>query len=176
MKIQVNSDNTVAVDARLVSFVKEEVGRALGRFAARLTRVEVHLSDVNKAKTGEEDKLCLVEVRPAGARPLSARAQSRKMATAISGALGKMRRALTTFFGKLGKAGPSTAAPSRRASRKALLKAAPSRPARKAAVKKTAAQKATAEKAAPQELTEASARGPKKKRIYQARRKAWPNR
>jgi hypothetical protein len=175
LKIQVNSDNTVAVDTRLASFVEEEAGRALGRFAARLTRVEVHLSDVDKAKTGKEDKVCLVEVRPSGARPLSASAQSRKMATAISGALAKMRRALTTFFGKLGQEGSSSPAAARRASKRTSAKEASSRPAKKTAVKETA-RKTAPKKPASQPATGAGARGPKKKGIYRARRKAWPNR
>jgi hypothetical protein len=78
MKIQVNSDNTIAVDASMTRFVKCEVNRVLARFAKRLTRVEVHLSDVDKRKTGQADKRCLIEVRPAGARPLSVSAKATK--------------------------------------------------------------------------------------------------
>ena len=70
MKIQVNSDKTIAADARLMSFVQGEVNRILERFAAKLTRVEVHLSGIDNRKTGQADKRCLVEARPAGARPL----------------------------------------------------------------------------------------------------------
>ena len=50
MTIQVNSDNTIAVDASLMRFVKGEVSRILGRFAKKLTRVEVHLSDVDNTE------------------------------------------------------------------------------------------------------------------------------
>ena len=46
MKIQVNSDKTIAVDAGLIRFIEGEVRRLLDRFAIRLTRVEIHLSDV----------------------------------------------------------------------------------------------------------------------------------
>ena len=69
MKIQVNSDKTIAVDASLTRFVEGEVRRVLARFAKRLTRVEVHLSDVDSRKTGQADKRCLLEARPAGDRP-----------------------------------------------------------------------------------------------------------
>jgi ribosomal subunit interface protein len=100
MKVQVNSDNTIAVDASLMRFVEGQVNRLLARFAKRLTRVEVHLSDVDNQKTGQADKRCLIEVRPAGARPLSASAKATKMASAVGTALGKMQRLLTTFFGK----------------------------------------------------------------------------
>ena len=67
MKIQVNSDKTIAVDASLTRYVEGEVGRVLGRFAVRLTRVEIHLSDIDNGKTGKADKRCLIEVRPMGA-------------------------------------------------------------------------------------------------------------
>ena len=103
MKIQVNSDKTIAVDASLTRFVEGEVSRVLRRFAARLTRVEVHLSDVDNRKTGQADKRCLVEARPAGARPLSTSAKATKMASAVGDALGKMQRSLTTFLGRTGR-------------------------------------------------------------------------
>jgi hypothetical protein len=101
MKIQVNSDNTIAVDANLISFVEQEVDRVLGRFADRLTRVEVHLSDINSIRSsGQPDKRCLIEARPKGARPLAADATEPKLAMAVGAAAGKLRRALTTFFAK----------------------------------------------------------------------------
>jgi hypothetical protein len=79
MKIQVNSDKTITVDASLIRFVEGEVRRVLGRFAIRLTRAEIHLSDVDNRKRGQTDKRCLIEVRPTGARPLSASALATKM-------------------------------------------------------------------------------------------------
>lgn len=103
MKIQVNSDKTIAVDASLTRFVEGEVRRVLARFAKRLTRVEVHLSDVDSRKTGQADKRCLIEARPAGDRPVSASAKATRMASAIGEAAGKMQRLLTTFFGRRGR-------------------------------------------------------------------------
>jgi len=100
MKIQVNSDKTIAVDASLTRFVEGEVSRVLGRFATKLTRVEIHLSDLSHMKAGQGNKRCLVEVRPAGARPVSASAKATQMASAIGQAMGKMQRSLTTFFGR----------------------------------------------------------------------------
>ena len=156
MKIQVNSDNSIAVDASMTRFVKGEVKRVLARFAKRLTRVEVHLSDVDKRKTGQADKRCLIEVRPAGARPLSVSAKATKMAAAVGQALGKMQRSLTTFFGRRGRPAV-TVSKGMKATRPAKKKAA----VKKASVKKP---------------TKLSPRGPKKKGIYRARRKSWPTR
>ena len=157
MKIQVNSDKTIAVDASLTRFVEGEVNRILSRFATKLTRVEVHLSDVDNTKTGQADKRCLIEARPAGGRPLSASAKATKMASAIGEAAGKMQRSLTTFFG--------------RKERPAAAISVPMAAARKSVVKKTAVKKAAVKKP-----TKLSPRGPKKKGIYQARRKSWPSR
>lgn len=100
MKIQVNSDKTIAVDTSLTQFVETEANRILARFAKKLTRVEVHLSDVDNKKSGQADKRCLVEARPEGARPLTASAKATHMAPAVHEALGKMQRSLTTFFAK----------------------------------------------------------------------------
>ena len=169
MKIQVNSDKTIAVDASLTRFVEGEVSRLLSRFAIRLTRVEIHLSDVDNQKTGQADKRCLIEVRPAGARPLSASANATKLASAVTQALGKMQRSLTTFFGRkerLAAVSARVSTAKKGAAKKAVAEQAALGAKKKAAVKKVAARKPT----------KLSTRGPKKKRIYQARRKSWPTR
>ncbi len=100
MKIQINGDHTIVVDTGLKDFVEHEVSRLLDRFAMRLTRVEVHLSDIDNKKTGTADKRCLVEVRPAGSRPLTVSARSANLPYAVDEALRKMQRSLTTFFGR----------------------------------------------------------------------------
>jgi ribosome-associated translation inhibitor RaiA len=165
MKIQVNSDKTIDVDANLTRSIEDEVTRVLGRFATKLTRVEIHLSDVDKKKMGQADKRCLIEVRPMGARPLTASARDTKMSTSISGALAKMQRSLTTFFGRRGRPAAEISAPvlvaEKTLTRKTTL----------GAEKKTTVNKAPVEKPA-----KLSPRGPKGKGIYQARRKSWPTR
>lgn len=165
MKIQVNSDKTIAVDARLTRFVEDEVSRILSRFARRLTRVEVHLSDVDNRKTGQADKRCLIEARPMGAQPRSASAKTTKLASAVDEALGKMERSLTTFFGRRGRPAAAASAPASTAKKKVVRKTT-------LGTKKRVAVKKAAEK----KPTKLSPRGPKKKRIYQARRKPWPAR
>jgi ribosome-associated translation inhibitor RaiA len=161
MKIQVNSDKTIAVDASMIRFVQSDVRSVLGRFAAKVTRVEVHLSDVENRKTSRADKRCLVEVRPAGARPLAASATDSKLGSAVHEALRKMQRLLTTFFGRMGRT--AAVAVSTRASAASKTTRGTKK---KAAAKKSAARR-------PKKL---SSRRPKKKWIYQARRKPWPAR
>ena len=73
MKIQINSNKQVTVDAALSGAIESNVNAARGRFARRLTRLEIHLSDTNSSsKTGLRDKRCLLEARPAGQQPSSA--------------------------------------------------------------------------------------------------------
>jgi sulfur relay (sulfurtransferase) DsrC/TusE family protein len=166
MKIQANSDNTIQVDATLTRFVEDEASRLLDRFAKKLTRVEVHLSDINNTRTGQADKRCLVEVRPAGDRPVTADAIAATTESSVTEALKKMQRLLTTFFGKKGRPATEAAAP---ATKPKAKKSATKKTAQKTAARKTAAKKAPAKKS-----TKLSPRGPKKKGVYQARRKSWP--
>jgi len=194
MQIQVNSDKTVTVDASLTGFVKSETQRILATAAAKITRVEVHLSDVNGRKSGPADKRCVVEARPAGARPLSTSATAKKLDVAIGQALRKMQRALRSFFGRHEHASTGSAEPSPRLKKTAAASAAA--PATKSAVSRKAAAKATTRtKTTPKVVTAAKrarpattakpaataapaaeGRGPKKTPIFQARRKAWPGR
>ena len=156
MKIQVNSDRTIVVDARLTHFVEAEVSRILSRFAGRLTPVEVHLSDVDGRKTGQIDKRCLIEARPMGARPRTASAKAATIPSAVDAALGKMRRSLTTFFEKRRR--PASAIPMTMSAGASTVSSEPIA----AVVKQSVNQK------------KFNPRGPKKKGIYQARRKSWP--
>jgi hypothetical protein len=69
MKIQINTDSTVEGPEELSLETEEIVERGLARFGDRVTRVEVHLSDVNSAKQGVDDKRCLIEARLSGLQP-----------------------------------------------------------------------------------------------------------
>ena len=85
MEIQVNSDKNVLVDSQVIRFIGAEVNRVLKRFAGRLTRVEVHLSDVNSHKFRTNDKRCLIEARPARHLPLTASSQAPTVREALRG-------------------------------------------------------------------------------------------
>ena len=167
MQIQVNSDKTITVDANLTQAIEADVTRLLGRFEKKLTRVEIHLSDVDNKKTGKPDKRCLIEVRPAGDQPRSASAITPNVESSVREAAGKMQRSLTTFFGRRGRPAQEISAPAASRPKPAARKSATGA-ARKRAAKKTAKQ-AVARKTA-----KLSPRGPKKKGIYQARRKSRP--
>ena len=100
MQIQINTDNNIETDDRLTADVEIAINGALGRFAGRITRVEVHLSDVNGAKGGRDTR-CVMEARVAGLKPVAVDAQADSARDAARGAAGKLERALDTRLGRL---------------------------------------------------------------------------
>ena len=101
MHIQVNSDSSVAVDAALSAFVESNLRSGLARLAGQISRVEVHLSDVNGERSGSRDKRCLMEARPAGRDPVVVTEQAATVETAVRGAIQKVDRLLGSDFGRL---------------------------------------------------------------------------
>ncbi len=102
MQIQVHTDSNIEGREQLVNEVQKAVESSLGRFAEQLTRVEVHLSDENSVKSGDDDKRCLIEARPAGHQPIAVSHNGANVDQAVNGAVKKLRAALDSTFGRLG--------------------------------------------------------------------------
>ena len=98
---QVNTDGNVQGREDVAERVRSTVADGLARFADRLTRVEVYLSDENSDKGGADDKRCLIEARIAGMEPIVASHTAAAVPVAIDGALDRLRRALDSAIGKL---------------------------------------------------------------------------
>lgn len=95
MQIQVNTDKNIQGGENLNTQVQDVVGGALSRFSHWITRVEVHLSDENgNTKADSTDKRCLIEVRPAGLRPLHVSHDAATVAQALDAATDKIVRLL----------------------------------------------------------------------------------
>lgn len=101
MQVQFNTDESVPGGDTLGRHAEEVVRLALDRFSDDVTRVEIHLSDVNGQKAGENDKRCLMEARVAGLQPLAVTEQAGSLHAAIEGAAQKLKRALDTTLGKM---------------------------------------------------------------------------
>ena len=101
MKVMLNTDNHVQGDEALAVHVDGIVESVLGRFRRQITRVEVHLSDVNADKSGSSDKRCVMEARLEGRPPAAASNDAETMRAAISGAAHKLQRVLDSSLGKL---------------------------------------------------------------------------
>jgi ribosome-associated translation inhibitor RaiA len=74
----------------------------VGRFGDQITRVKVHLSDVNSHQGGDDDKRCRLEARLAGLEPMAVSHQAATLQQAIDGAAKKLERALESTLGRLG--------------------------------------------------------------------------
>ncbi len=101
MTIQINTDKNLSVheafEAQLDGLVSEE----LSRFSEHITRLEVHLSDENGNKQGQNDKRCMIEARLEGRQPIAVTDRANDYELAVSGAIEKLKASLDTIVGKL---------------------------------------------------------------------------
>jgi ribosome-associated translation inhibitor RaiA len=101
MQVLVNSDHHITGSPSVSERVESIVMASVERFADRITRVEVHLNDVNGPKHGERDKRCMMEARAAGLEPIAVTNEAPTLLEAIEGAGDKLERALEHTFGRL---------------------------------------------------------------------------
>lgn len=101
MKVQLNTDNHIQGDQSLALHVQGIVEASLARFSGQITRVEVHLSDMNAGKTSPSDKHCTMEARLEGRQPQAVSDTADNLHAAINGAAHKLQRALESSLGKL---------------------------------------------------------------------------
>lgn len=101
MHIQVNTDDNIKGGEDLSARISAEIGNRLDRFSQHITRIEVHLSDVNGGKSGGSDIRCLMEARLEGRQPEVVDERAATVEAAYSGAAKNLQRALTTTLGKL---------------------------------------------------------------------------
>ncbi len=102
MQIQLNTGHNIDGHAVLQRYVEDAITGTLGRFAERITRVEVHLSDENsKAKGGDADHRCLLEARLANLSPVSVSHLGATLEEALDGALVKMERVIDSTVSRI---------------------------------------------------------------------------
>lgn len=101
MQFQLNTDNNIQGNERLAEVAETVVTSALGHLTDRLSRIEVHLADMNGAKGGADDIHCTVEARPEGMQPQTVTHNDANVDAALRGAAKKIRALLDSEFGKL---------------------------------------------------------------------------
>ena len=74
---------------------------AIDRFSDRITRIEVHLSDQNGDKSGQEDKRCMLEARLEGRQPTVVTHEAASLEEAVDGAADKLKRSLESTLERL---------------------------------------------------------------------------
>lgn len=103
MRIQINTDNRLGSANELRELAESTVRSTLSRFGEAVTRVEVHLTDANAHKSGEDDKRCVIEARLSGRDPVAVAHNASVFEQAISGASAKLLRRLDKELGRLSK-------------------------------------------------------------------------
>ena len=100
MDIQFNTDSSVMGTENVAERIEAQLRQRLGRFAERLTRLEVHVGDENARKGGGDDKRCTIEARPRGGEPVTVTAYAGDVDAAAREAGSKMATLLERHFGK----------------------------------------------------------------------------
>lgn len=101
MQVQLNTDNNVTGSQPLAARVAGDLEDALSHYAERLTRVEVHLNDVNSSKGGARDKRCMLEARLKGHEPVAVTHEAESIDLALAGATDKLLSALERRIGRM---------------------------------------------------------------------------
>ena len=100
MHVQTNTDRNIQASEALAAQVEAAVIGALGRLVDQVTRVEVHLSDENGARSGADDKRCLMEARLEGRPPTAVTHRAATVEQAMTGAAGKLARSLESSLAR----------------------------------------------------------------------------
>lgn len=100
MQVQINTDHNIAGHEALSAQVTAVVESALGRVSDHITRVEVHLTDENADKHGQNDKRCMMEARLEGRQPIAVTHQAATLDQAVDGAADKLTRLIESTLGR----------------------------------------------------------------------------
>ncbi len=101
MKIQLNTDINIEGTEALAAQVRATVEQALAHFSAHITRVEVHLSDENAGKSGQQDQRCMLEARLESRQPVAVTEHAATLDQAVHGAAQKLAHLLDSRLGRL---------------------------------------------------------------------------
>ena len=101
MTKQFNTEKSLNQHEEFRKKLGDQLSEKLSRFAEHITRLEVHLSDENGQKTGQNDKKCLLEARVEGRSPLAVTAGAQNYELAVNAAIDKLRSSLDTIFGRM---------------------------------------------------------------------------
>ena len=93
MQIQIFAQG-IEIPEPLRAYVERSLSQGLEHFSARLTRVEVHLKDLNSHQKNGIDKRCLLEARPRGLDPVVVEFDASEYRDAVHNAVQKLERAL----------------------------------------------------------------------------------
>ncbi len=101
MQVILNTDQHVDGSHAMAEHLETVVKEGLGRFRDHNTRVEAHLADANSHVKATPDEIhCTLEARLIGMEPVVVKDHAGNAHQAINGAVGKLKRAVTTALAK----------------------------------------------------------------------------
>jgi hypothetical protein len=92
MQVLVSCDDPIGCDSELIQRVEGVIAGTFERFGDHLSRVEVHLRDLNSEKPGARDLICVLQARLIGAPPVKSEHEAPTLAEAIHAAATKLER------------------------------------------------------------------------------------
>ena len=99
MLITIHTDNHIQGREDVAQTVEDMVADAIGDFSEWITRVDVHLSDENAGKGGD-DKRCVIDAHPKGTAHIASHHHSSTVKEAIEGSLEKLMTMLQKIHDK----------------------------------------------------------------------------
>ncbi len=100
MQIQIRTDNHINVNTTRATELEAIVQHALRHSSNHITRVEMHLSDINGGKPGPDDKSCMMEARLEHHQPMAVTQQAETVGESVTGAAEKLARMVKSALGK----------------------------------------------------------------------------
>jgi ribosome-associated translation inhibitor RaiA len=100
MNIQINTDHNIKSNKTLIAKFSSTIKNALSRMSDHITRVEVHLSDEDGRKKGNNDKRCMIEARLEGRQPIVVIDHAMTLNQAFFGAIGKLINMIESIQGR----------------------------------------------------------------------------
>ena len=101
MKIQINTNHNIEGHEALAAYVGDILESALSRISDHIMRIEVHLSDENGDKKGQNDKRCMMEARLEGRQPIAVTNEAATLNQAINGAADKLAKMIENILDRL---------------------------------------------------------------------------
>lgn len=112
MQIQIRTDNNIHVHDHRAIELEAIVKHALRHCSNHITRVEIHLSDVNGGKPGQQDKSCMMEARLEHRQPMAVTEQADTVGGSVAGAGEKLARLVKSTLGRAANNRPAPPAQS----------------------------------------------------------------
>ncbi len=101
MHIQINTDRNINGHEIFITKISSEIESSLSRFSKHITRLEIHLSDENGDKSGQDDKRCVIEARLERRQPIAVTHQADTLDKAIEGAVAKLIKLIENTLDRL---------------------------------------------------------------------------